>query len=1074
MATRLSLLLTVLLISTINLYAQPTTGDCLGAIPVCTGYYFQPNTSTGVGSIPGEIYSSGGCPYNCLDGEVNSTWYIFTVQEAGMLRFTISPIDPNDDYDWAVYNLTNHKCENIYSQANEMCVSCNSAGGVGLHGDTGADSGFDECAGPGSDNGNTKWNEDISVEEGETYVLYVSDWTQSPTGYSLDFSASSAVIFDDVPPELDSIFYDDVSGCMEDQLRFKFSEKVRCDRVTPSILSVEGPGGPYNVIDVYGEACDFGGEWEIEYTLTLDKPFQQNGTYQLLLATGFNGVVDACNNIAPADTADFTLDLGAPSIGQFNLVITNSTCGVANGSITGLSVSGNGTLYYYWTNQVGDTVGYSVDLLNVPSGSYTLEVTDDFGCISFSGPHQVLDEGAPIVDETGLGIISSTCSDPNGSITGILVSGSDPFTYQWTDQGGNPVGNDIDLIDAMAGTYTLTIEDVNTCQVVTGPYDITDTPGPTLVEDNMLILPSTCDSVNGSITGIFSSGSTPLNYVWIDGSSNVVGNNIDLLNVSSGNYTLTISDQNSCEIVGGPYNITSLPAAVVDDAGINIINSTCGAPDGSVSGLLISGSSPFTYEWRDGSGSLVGSDIDLINVSAGFYLLTIWDDNLCETTAGPYQVADEGGPDIEISAMNISPSNCFQSDASITGIQTTGMEPITYSWKNNSGTEVGTQLDLINVPEGLYTLEATDANTCVSYSGPHDVDNIGGAEITMVTPQNPQCEDTNGVININAAGGLGQIEYSIDGGQNWQMSGNFSQLSPGNYIIQIRDEHACITDYYMPIDLQNDGQAVHATASCNGPVCEGDLVQLECDISSAQYVWNGPAGFASNSQNPTIPAATVNMNGIYTVTVTTTFNCQGTSDVDLQVVAGFTMSLLVTPSANPIYRGDEVTFTASCNPAGFTDEYIWRIDGVEVQRGQDSTFTASNIMDEQVVTCEMTTNGGCIKNNPAISNNVVMDVEELPMHFPNSFKPSSTLLDNQVFKPKTKLENIEKYNMMIYNKWGQEIFKSDDVNTGWDGNFNGKLCPVGVYVYSVIYELEGNQSKEGERYELKGSFVLVQ
>lgn len=387
---------------------------------------------------------------------------------------------------------------------------------------------------------------------------------------------------------------------------------------------------------------------------------------------------------------------------------------------------------------------------------------------------------------------------------------------------------------------------------------------------------------------------------------------------------------------------------------------------------------------------------------------------------------------------------------------------------------MGTQVDLNNIYDGAYTLEATDANTCVSYSGPHVVDNIGGADITNVNPQNPTCEDTNGIIVITANGGLGQKEYSIDGGSSWQTNNSFNALAPGTYNIQVRDEHGCITDYGSALVLQNEGQAVQATASANGPVCEGDMIQLTCNISGAQYVWSGPSGFTSTDQNPMVSSATLGHDGLYTVEVTTPpYNCQGTADVDLQVIAAFTMDLLVTPSANPIYRGDEVTFTASCNPEGFTDEYIWRIDGTEVQRGTDSTYTTNNIMDDQVVSCIMTTTGGCVKNNPASSNGVVMNVKELPMHFPNSFKPSSTLIDNQVFKPKTRLDNIAKYSMFIYNKWGQEMFESKDINTGWDGEFNGKPCPAGVYVYSVTYELEGNASKSGERYELKGSFVLV-
>jgi len=101
-----------------SVYGQtPTVGDCLGAIPVCQDVYYEPNIYSGTGNYPNEIPDCNPincelcCPDNCLDGEWNSAWYIFTVQESGLLRFTIDPDIPSDDYDWAVFNLTDGREE---------------------------------------------------------------------------------------------------------------------------------------------------------------------------------------------------------------------------------------------------------------------------------------------------------------------------------------------------------------------------------------------------------------------------------------------------------------------------------------------------------------------------------------------------------------------------------------------------------------------------------------------------------------------------------------------------------------------------------------------------------------------------------------------------------------------------------------------------------------------------------------------------------------------------------------------------------------------------------------------------
>ena len=122
--------------------------------------------------------------------------------------------------------------------------------------------GADDCAGGGTSNGNTQWNANIPVTEGQTFVLYISDWTQSPTGYSLDLSPSTAVIYDDVAPYIFSVDENSVSGCNDTTLNIQYSENITCSGVSPYLFTIEGPGGPYQVTDVWGAACEVGGEWE--------------------------------------------------------------------------------------------------------------------------------------------------------------------------------------------------------------------------------------------------------------------------------------------------------------------------------------------------------------------------------------------------------------------------------------------------------------------------------------------------------------------------------------------------------------------------------------------------------------------------------------------------------------------------------------------------------------------------------------------------------------------------------------------------------------------------------------------
>lgn len=82
---------------------------------------------------------------------------------------------------------------------------------------------------------------------------------------------------------------------------------------------------------------------------------------------------------------------------------------------------------------------------------------------------------------------------------------------------------------------------------------------------------------------------------------------------------------------------------------------------------------------------------------------------------------------------------------------------------------------------------------------------------------------------------------------------------------------------------------------------------------------------------------------------------------------------------------------------------------------------------------------------------------------PNAFNPGSAAEENRTFKVFADPENrITKYALYIYNRWGQLVFESNDVNKGWDGTLNGNPCNAGVYVWTVYYEAaEGKSTNRG-------------
>jgi gliding motility-associated-like protein len=69
--------------------------------------------------------------------------------------------------------------------------------------------------------------------------------------------------------------------------------------------------------------------------------------------------------------------------------------------------------------------------------------------------------------------------------------------------------------------------------------------------------------------------------------------------------------------------------------------------------------------------------------------------------------------------------------------------------------------------------------------------------------------------------------------------------------------------------------------------------------------------------------------------------------------------------------------------------------------------------------------------------------------FPNVFTPNGDGL-NDTYHPVAV--GIDKYQIIIFNRWGEQMFESISIEPGWDGTFKGALCPDGVYVFISTYK----------------------
>ena len=513
--------------------------------------------------------------------------------------------------------------------------------------------------------------------------------------------------------------------------------------------------------------------WNGNASTNADLGASAAGNYTLTVTDG------ACSATSGPHTINN--NTAGPVISVTGITINDENCGDGDGSIAGITATGNGTLSYSWNGGAAQT---SADIFSLSANNYTLTVTDGNGCTSTSGPHTINNNAAgPLVDVSGISITDANCGNTDGSITGITATGNGTLSYSWN--GGTAQAN-ADLNTIGASSYTLVVADANGCTTTSGPHIVNNTTaGPTVDVSGMTISNENCGNGDGSIIGITATGVATLSYSWNGGTAQA---NADLSSQSSGNYTITVTDGNGCSTSSGPHNIGLNAAPVIDVSNMIITDEPCGNGMGSITGITATGNGTLSYTWNGGTAQ---ANADITGQNAGVFNLVV-SDGTCSTTSGPHAIGTVAAPVVDVSGINITDATCGNATGSITGVTATGVAALSYSW---NGGPAQTNADLNTQLAGAFTLVVTDGNGCTTTSGPHNINNTGGPLIDttnmFILPEN--CGNADGAISgVTASGGTGTLSYSWNGGTT-QTNADISGQTTGVYNLTVTDAASCAT-----------------------------------------------------------------------------------------------------------------------------------------------------------------------------------------------------------------------------------------------------------------------------------------
>jgi len=260
------------------------------AFPVCGTTKFEQNNVPICSS--NDLFVPG-----CVDGAAyankNPFWYKFTCYASGTLGFVITPKDLTDDYDWQLYDVTGLNPDEVFTNRN-IIVTGNWAGNPGTTGTSATGANFIQCASSYTGT-EPRFAKMPNLIAGHEYILLVSHFTDSQSGYSLSFGGGTAVITDPTEPHLQKA----TTSCDGTKITLKLNKKMKCNSLTATGSEFSLSPALTTIVSAVATNCSSSFDFD-EVTLTLAAPLPSNN-YQLIINKGSdaNSLLDNCDRGIP-------------------------------------------------------------------------------------------------------------------------------------------------------------------------------------------------------------------------------------------------------------------------------------------------------------------------------------------------------------------------------------------------------------------------------------------------------------------------------------------------------------------------------------------------------------------------------------------------------------------------------------------------------------------------------------------------------------------------------------------------------------------------------------------------------
>lgn len=366
-----------------------------------------------------------------------------------------------------------------------------------------------------------------------------------------------------------------------------------------------------------------------------------------------------------------------------------------------------------------------------------------------------------------------------------------------------------------------------------------------------------------------------------------------------------------------------------------------------------------------------------------------------------------------------------------------GVGPYVYSWNTGETTSsifvspTSTQTYTVSVTDNCLQQTAT-ASATISVPVYQPLTATSSPDITEICPYVPA------TISVTPAGGAGVYTYQWSANDQPLGTNATQDVLPSTsttYHVVVTDQ--CGNSVEEEVVYTITSPPLVLTMSPAQLICPGDsaLISVTATGGYGQYYYEWFVSGAPHTSSIWVKPGQ-----------TTTYKVSVSDECQTFTVEGETTVEVIKPNADfiisshTLFNGLPVTFQ-NLTTGGVTYEWTFGDGNSSAMVHPNNTYQDPGTY---TVTLIATNQLGC---KDTVSKPITI-AEEYYIYVPNSFTPDGNRLNNY-FSASTV--NIAQLNVRIFNRWGETVFESDDVDFAWDGTYNGQMVQDNVYVYKIKY-----------------------